>query len=243
MKSSLKYFFTTFGLLTYLLTSCSPEESGPNQLTSQEKEEGWELLFDGTSLKGWHLYNRGDVPSAWIAQNGELYCQPIFDTTAHGDLVSDQEFKNYELAFEWKISEGGNSGVFIDVLEREDIPTAWSSGPEYQLLDKTHPDYAMTPAKRPGTLFNFYPPLNEVEPKPAGEWNQSRIKQVNGKVEFYLNGVLTAQEDFNSSKWKDAIAASNFKTFPEFSKHTQGRIALQDWSKGIAFRSVKIKTL
>jgi hypothetical protein len=243
MKNRLKYLFTLLGITTYLLTSCSNKESVPNQLTSQEKEDGWQLLFDGTSLEGWHLYNRGEVPSAWTVQDGELYCQPIFDTTAHGDLVSDQAFKNYELAFEWKISEGGNSGVFINVLEREDIPTTWSSGPEYQLLDKAHPDYEMSPAKRPGTLFNFYPPINPVEPKPAGEWNQSRIKQIDGKVEFYLNGVLTAQEDFNSDHWKESVANSGFKTFPEFGKHVQGHIALQDWSKGISFRNVKIKTL
>lgn len=110
MKNRLKYLFAMLSILTYLLTSCSTEESGPNKLTAQEKEDGWQLLFDGTSLKGWHLYNRGEAPSAWIAQNGELYCQPIFDTTAHGDLVSDQVFKNYELAFEWKISEGATAG-------------------------------------------------------------------------------------------------------------------------------------
>lgn len=101
----------------------------------------------------------------------------------------------------------------------------------------------MSPAKRPGTLFNFYPPLNSVEPKPAGAWNQSRIKQVDGKIEFYLDGVLTAQEDFNSDHWKESVAKSGFKTFPEFGKHNEGHIALQDWSKGISFRNLKIKTL
>lgn len=129
------------------------------------------------------------------------------------------------------------------MLERKDIPTAWTSGPEYQLLESSHPDYAVSPTKRPGALFGFHPPITPVDPKPAGEWNQSRIKQVNGKIEFYLNGVLTAQEDFNSSHWKELVANSGFKTFPSFGKQVQGRIALQDWSKGISFRSLKIKTL
>ena len=243
MKIRLKHLFTTLGVMTCLMSSCSSEEGAPNQLTSQEKKDGWQLLFDGSTLKGWHLYNRGDAPSAWIVQNGELYCQPIFDTTEHGDLVSDQEFENYEFAFEWKISEGGNSGVFINVLEREDIPRAWSSGPEYQLLEKSHPDYAISPTKRPGALYGLYPPANPVEGKPAGAWNQSLIKQVDGKIEFHLNGVLTAQEDFNSSHWKELVADSGFKTFPEFGKHVQGHIALQDWSKGISFRNLKIKPL
>lgn len=243
MKNRFTHLFTALGVMTCLLMSCSPEKDVPNQLTAQEKQEGWQLLFDGKSLNGWHLYNRGQTPSAWIVQNGELYCQPIFDGTEHGDLVSDKEFKNYELAFEWKISKEGNSGVFINVLEQDDIPTAWTSGPEYQLLEISHPDYAVSPTKRAGALYSFYPPKNPVDPKPAGEWNQSRIKQVDGKIEFYLNGVLTAEEDFNSSHWKELVANSGFKTFPSFGKQTQGRIALQDWSKGISFRNLKIKTL
>lgn len=255
MKNRLTPIFTTLGIMTCLLASCSSQEKEekqelkeeevqvPNQLTAQEKEDGWKLLFDGKTMQGWHLYNRGDAPSAWTVQDGELYCQPIFDETEHGDLVSDQEFKNYELAFEWKISEGGNSGVFINVLEREDIPRAWASGPEYQLLESSHPDYAANPAKRSGALFNIHAPLTSVESRPASAWNQSRIKQIDGKVEFYLNGVLTVQEDFNSDQWKALLPESSFKTFPHFGTQTQGRIALQDWSKGIAFRSLKIKTL
>lgn len=92
MKNRLTHLFTTLGVMTCLLSSCSPKGDVVNQLTPQEKKEGWQLLFDGKSLQGWHLYNRGETPSAWIVQNGELYCQPIFDKTEHGDLVSDRVF-------------------------------------------------------------------------------------------------------------------------------------------------------
>jgi hypothetical protein len=241
MNKQLTGLMAAIGASTCLLTSFQAEPV--NQLTPQEKKDGWTLLFDGKTTNGWHLYNKGQLKSAWTVKEGALYCNPADDKVEHGDLVSDKEFKNYDLKFEWKITQGGNSGVFFNVQEKKDIPVAWASGPEYQLLENSHPDYKVSNKKWAGTLYGFYPPKNAVEPKPAGQWNQSEIKQVNGKVKFYLNGVLTAQADLASQAWKDMVAASNFKTFPEFGKHTQGRLALQDWSKGISFRNLKLKEL
>jgi len=216
-----------------------------NTLSESEKAEGWTLLFDGTTTDGWHLYNRGEVPSAWVVRNGELACLPADSSLGieHGDLVSDKEYENYDLRFEWKISEAGNSGVFINVIEREDLPKAWVSGPEYQLLEDTNPDFAADEKKRAGCLYGFYPQKNDAPTQPLGEWNQSRITQENGKIEFYLNDILTAEEDFNTEAWKELVANSGFKTYPEFGKATKGRIGLQDWSKGISFRNIKIKEL
>jgi hypothetical protein len=225
-----------------MFSSCTEENGQNNHLTEAEIKEGWVLLFDGRSTEGWHLYNKGKITSAWKAENGELFCNAE-DSLLHGDLISDQEYGNFDLKFEWKIPRLGNSGVFINVLEREDVPYAWSSGPEYQLLEKTHPDYDKSPVKRPGCLYGFAPQTNAVEPKPTGEWNQSAIKQVNGKIEFYLNGVLTAQEDFTSQAWNDTVNKTGFKDFPEFGKHTRGHIGLQFWSRGISFRNIKIKEL
>ena len=213
----------------------------PNELTAEEKKEGWTLLFDGKTTDGWHLYNKGKIPSAWIVQKGELYCKPDNYAVEHGDLISDQQFENYDLKFEWKISAMGNSGVFINVHEQEDNPTAWSSGPEYQLLEKSHHDYEANAKKRAGCLYGFYTQKTVAPDKPAGQWNQSRITQKDGKIQFYLNGALTAEEDFTSDNWKKMVAESNFKGFPEFGKFTKGHIALQDWSKGISFRNIKIK--
>jgi hypothetical protein len=221
--------------------ACSPEKDRNNRLTDQEAKDGWGLLFDGTTTDGWHLYNRGKVPSAWIVVNGELYCKPD-GKLEHGDLISDKEYENFDLRFDWKIIKYGNSGVFINVLEDTAIRTAWASGPEYQLLEVSNPDYA-NPVKRSGCLFGLFSQLNAADLKPFGEWNQSRIAQSNGKVEFYLNGVLTLKEDFGSLAWADTVARSNFKRFPEFGKHTKGRIGLQDWSKGVSFRNVKIKEM
>ncbi len=239
-QSKLKYIFAFFALFA----SCAflPKEP-QNQLTPDEQKDGWVLLFDGKTTAGWHLYNKGKVPSAWVVKKGELLCNPKALKVERDDLLSDNDYENFHLKFDWKISTQGNSGVFINVLEREDIPKAWASGPEYQLLEKTHHDFENSPKKRSGCLYNFDVQLNEPIQYEAGQWNHAEIIQENGEAKFYLNGQLTAQKDFKSDFWKAQVAASGFSTFPEFGKHTKGKISLQDWSKGISFRNIKIKEL
>lgn len=227
-------------------TSCKEVEKLPNTLTDDEKAEGWELLFDGKTTNGWHLYNMGTTQSAWIVVDDELYCKPDTFEVAHEDLVTDKTYANFDLQFEWKISTAGNSGVFINVQESPDNPKTWSSGPEYQLLDNQgiHKEYLHDSTHWAGCLYGFQPNQNPVTLKPSGQWNQSHIRQENGKVTFWLNGVQTAEEDFKSAHWKESVAKSvAFQTFPAYGKATEGHIALQDWAKGVSFRNLKIKRL
>ncbi|MDZ4070932.1 MAG: DUF1080 domain-containing protein [Sediminibacterium sp.] len=214
-----------------------------NQLTSEEKKQGWILLFDGKTTKGWHGYNKESVPAVWLVKDGELQCDPTKRTELEvTDLVTDQSYENYELQFEWKISEGGNSGVFINVREKKELMAAWMTGPEYQLLEKAHVDFDK-PEKKPGSLYAFTKEPATVTNKKPGEWNQSTIKQVNGVIEFYLNGVRTAKQDLTSQDWKDAVAQTHFKAYPEFGVATKGHIALQDWQKPVSFRNIKLLPL
>ncbi len=212
-----------------------------NGLSNSEIKEGWHLLFDGKSLDQWHLYNKPTFKGAWRTQHGEIYCDPN-EEGKRTDLVTNKEYENYDLKFEWKLAKEGNSGVFINVLEQDTLPTAWTTGPEYQLLEDSHPDIDV-PFKRPGCLYGFQPQKNFVNTKKLGEWNQSRIIQQDGKVKFYLNEVLTAEMDFNSEEWKAAIKKSSFRDKPEFGVRTRGKIALQDWAHGVSFRNIKIKEL
>lgn len=226
----------------FVLISCSQQKE--NSLTDKEQSEGWKLLFDGKTLTNWHLYNDPDnTSSAWKVENGAIVYSADSANVEHEDLVTNEEFENYDFRFDWKISPEGNSGVFINVTERKEIPTAWASGPEYQLLDSLHPDYAINLKKRPGCLYNFLEQKNHVPAKLAGEWNHGRIKQENGKVEFYLNDILTAEQDFNSEQWKEMIKNSSFNYFPDFGKTTKGKIALQKWYKTVAFKNLKIRKL
>ena len=238
----LRYMIKTIAALFFaacMIPACTGGKHD-NALTDEEKKEGWVLLFDGRSMQGWHLYNNYKS-ATWSVKDGELICGPD-KRLEHGDLVTDKEYTNYDLRFDWKINKEGNSGVFIDVQERPDIPATYASGPEYQILEVSHADYA-DPVKRSGVIFNLTRQLNPVNQRPAGEWNESRILQQNGRVEFYLNGVLTTQQDFRSATWTDSVARTNFNKYPEFGKHVSGHIALQDWFKAVSFKNLRIREL
>jgi hypothetical protein len=242
----LKPKFYYIGLLSLMaLFSDAQNNFQHNVLSPLEEAEGWQLLFDGQSTSGWHLYNEGKIKSAWTVRNGELVCDPTIEKVERGDLVSDQVFSNYDFSFEWKISEAGNSGVFINVQEAPEFPTAWTTGPEYQLLDNANvpKEYLESGKFSAGCVYSLSPLLNEVQPKPFGQWNTSRILQQNGVITFWLNGVETGHEDMKTERWKQLIAGSKLGNFPSFGKAIQGKIAFQDWSKGVALRNIKIKEI
>ena len=245
MTPSIRFLLLFFCFTLGVYKVSAQEVSSQNSLTPAEIEAGWQLLFDGKTTSGWHLYNEGKIKSAWNVINGELICDPNTEKVERGDLVSDQIFTNYDFSFEWKISEAGNSGVFINVQEAAEFPTAWTTGPEYQLLDNANmsKEYLQDGKHFAGCVYSLSPLLNEVQPKPSGQWNQSRILQQNGVITFWLNGIETGHEDMKTERWKQLIAGSKLGNFPSFGKAIQGKIAFQDWSKGVALRNIKIKEI
>ena len=106
---------------TLFMSACLSRTEQHNIISDQEKKDGWALLFDGKTMNGWHLFNRGNIPSAWSVDSGNLVCNPHAKNVKHGDLVTDDEYENFDFTFEWKISHAGNSGVFINVQERPDL--------------------------------------------------------------------------------------------------------------------------
>lgn len=241
MTSHLYRRLVAFSMSMWLLSSCSESKVPDNQLSEKERSEGWALLFDGISTKGWHVYNHDSIPSTWTVQQGALVCGPDI-RFVHTDLVTDKEYKNFDLKLSWKINKGGNSGVFFNVAEKPENKATWSSGPECQILEASHPDYDV-PVKRTGTMFNLTTQKNPIRQNPSTEWNESEIRQKDGHVEFYVNGVLTTEVDLGSQAFADSVAKSNFKNSPDFGKHISGHIALQDWQKAISFKNIKIKEL
>lgn len=247
-------------LLLFITTSCKKEEKKKfeverskelaiqnqvhNQLLDIEKEEGWELLFDGETLDGWHLYNKPDSTqfSAWEVREGTLFCNATDESKVFGDLVTDKAYENYELVFEWQMGLRGNGGVFVNVQETPEYTATYQTGPEYQLLEPAHMD-TKTPLKRPGCLWGLSPQVNTVEANPTGQWNTARIVQKEGKLQFYLNGKQTAEEDLTSAVWRNKVNGSGFKDAPGFGKATQGKIALQNWYFESRFRNMKIREL
>ena len=225
------------------LPGCSGDKE-QNVLSDQEKKDGWTLLFDGKTMNGWHLFNRGSIPSAWSVDSGMLVCNPHAKDVKHGDLVTDRVFQDFDLQFDWKISKAGNSGLFINVLERPDLGTTFSTGEEYQLLDDRNvpPEYLSNLSHKAAAIFGVVPNTSNTVPK-SGEWNHSRILQQNGAVTFWLNDVLTVQVDLKSESWKSLVAASSLSKYREFGGAVIGHLALQDWTNGVAFRNIKLREL
>lgn len=134
----------------------------------------------------------------------------------------------------------GQWGRFYQCSGNSSIQATYETGPEYQLLEPEHMD-TKTPLKKPGCLWGLAPQTTEVEAKPVGQWNQTRIVQQDGKIAFYLNGKKTAEADLNSAEWSQLIASSNFKDRPHFGKSTKGKIALQNWYFESKFRNIKLR--
>jgi hypothetical protein len=208
---------------------------GPNTLTAQERAAGWQLLFDGRSTGGWRGYRVDTIPSGWRVEGGALVRE-----TGGGDIITKGEYRNFELTLEWKISEGGNSGIMYHVAE--DAEWTYESGPEMQVLDDArHPDghSRLTSA---GACYGLYPsPAGVV--KPAGEWNRVRIVVNGPRVEHWLNGVKVVEYELWSPDWQARVKASKFAQWKGFGLARSGHIALQDHGNVVAYRNIKIREL
>jgi hypothetical protein len=223
-----------FGLSLSVLALCgSPAMAQSNTLTAAEKAAGWTLLFDGRSTAGWRGFKAPAPDPGWTAKDGALSPDP----KTSKDIMTKAQFGNFELAFEWKISPKGNSGVMFHVTE-DGEQTYWS-GPEYQVLDNSRGE---PPREQAGALYALYPPVNAVT-KPVGEFNQGRIVVRGGKVEHWLNGVKVVEYDMASADFKARVAASKFKAWPQFAASPTGHIALQNHGDAVWYRNIKIRPL
>lgn len=226
----------------------SPSPLLDNQLTGFEKSQGWELLFDGKSTQGWKNFNKEGIGSGWKVRNGELYLdvQRQADGTTKvengGDIITVDEFENFEFSYDWKIGNCGNSGVMFYVKEGEEYDYTYQTGPEMQILDNVcHPDTKF-PTHRAGDLYDFIE-TKYVTVNPAGEWNTAKIISINGKVEFWLNGYKVVVFEMHNDAWQQMIANSKFKDMPAFGQAKKGHIALQDHGDPVFFKNLKIRNL
>jgi hypothetical protein len=227
--------------LLILSSAITISTQAQNTLTEKEKKEGWKLLFDGKTTSGWRNFNTAKAGPGWKVQNGELYLDKSVKE-GRGDLVTDAEYENYEFSIDWKIDACGNSGIIFNVVEDPKYEATYMTGPEMQVLDNScHPD-AKIIKHRAGDLYDLISCSKETV-KPAGEWNQAVIKSDHGKMEFWLNGTKVVEFTMHDSKWDEMVAASKFKTMPDFGKASKGRIALQDHGDVVRFRNIKIKEL
>lgn len=243
-------FFTSFMLILAVAFSCGPPrervaEAEPNTLTQQEKEEGFVLLFDGKTTTGWRSYNGDAFPEAgWVVEDGTLRCIGAGTGEAAvrgGDIVYDGLFGDFHLKIDWKVSEGGNSGIFY--LGRE-IPgrPIWHTAPEFQILDnERHPDAerGVDGNRKAASLYDILPPVPQ-NTRPAGEWNTAEIIVYQGTVFHRQNGEDVLEYHLGTPEWEEMVEESKFDV-ELFGKYAEGVIGLQDHRDDVWFRSIRIR--
>ena len=217
----------------------------PNTLTRKEKKEGWKLLFDGQTTKGWHTYLRDTVGSKWQVKDGALVFDPTQPDNGGGDIVTNEVYENYELQLQWKISKGGNSGIIFDVQEDPQFNATYLTGPEMQVLDNIDAEDNKKPNHLAGCLYDMSGDASVSKPNPVGEWNQVRLIQNKGHLTFWLNGIKTFDGQIGSPEWNAMVANSKFKNkaFWNFAKVAKGKIALQQHPGSSGWRNIKIRQL
>ncbi len=207
-----------------------------NVISEAEKSEGWELLFDGSSLDGWHTYLKENV-EGWKVEEGMLITEG-----GNGDIVTDEDFENFELYFEWKISEKGNSGLLFNIIEDEKYAATYVTAPEYQLIDDSNYPQELTEKQKSGANYDIHAP-SKLAAKTPGEFNVSRLVVNKGHVEHFLNGEKVVEYELWSDQWKEKMMASKFGKMEGYGTAKKGKIGIQDHGNFIALRNIKIRKL
>lgn len=215
-----------------------PLQEKDNQLTRQEKKEGWILLFDGKTLNGWKNY-KGRSADGWAVVDGELICQET-GVKSRADLITVDQYDNYELSIDWKISPKHNSGIIYRCTEENGA--SFESGPEYQLIDDVgYPD-KLHDKQYSGSNYDMDAPVSQ-ESKPAGTYNRTRLVVNKDHVEHWLNGVKVVEYQLWSPQWEQNKAISKWKDVKPYGMSKTGHIALQDHGGGVSFKNIKLRKL
>lgn len=215
----------------------APPMPEPNTLTEAEQAAGWRLLFDGKTTEGWRGFKKTEFPKeGWVVQDGALTC-----LGRGGDIITVDQFDNFELSIEWKVAKNGNSGIFYHVQE-DNYDYVWRTAPEYQILDNEGHKDGGDPRTSAGANYALHAPQRDLT-RPVGTFNQARIIVQADHVEHWLNGEKLLEYELGSEDWKQKVAASKFKDMPDYGKFRKGHIALQDHGDVVAYRNIKIRPL
>lgn len=220
-------------VLVFLATPLTAQEH--NRLTAAERAAGWQLLFDGNSLEGWRGYNSEFMPTGWSVENGMLT-----RTGPGGDIITEQQFGDFELYLEWLVGPGGNSGVLVRAVEGQE--EVYHGAPEMQILDDAGHLDGRSPLTSAGSNYGLHGAPRGIV-KSAGEWNSSRIVVVNNQVEHWLNGDKVVEYELGSADWLRRVANSKFAQWPEYGRASRGHIGIQDHGDRVSFRNLKVREI
>ncbi len=244
-------------MATAVLTfSCKSDRNNQEEsLTTENQDQGMQTnenenqevttLFNGENLEGWKAYNHDEI-TKWKIEDGALTFSPSEGQgSASENLITEDEFTNFELSLEWKISEGGNSGIMWGVQEREELNEPYLTGPEIQVLDnQKHPDAANGPIRQSGALYDMVEPSTDAT-NPVGEWNTTviRIDHEANKGSVTLNGTQVTEFPLHGEEWENLVKNSKFSDWDDFGTYKSGHIALQDHGDQVWYRDITIKEL
>jgi len=246
MKSLINILFVSLVLVSCKLqkSNNTPIEKEVRNIIEKDSDEEWITLFDGTSFDNWRGYLSDNIFPEWTIEDGAM----LFTPSEEGgkNIITKEKFTNFILSLEWKISEGGNSGIFWSVFEDKAFKEAYHTGPEIQVLDNEgHPDAKVNPKyHQAGALYDMVQPVHDVC-KPAGEWNACVIKvdHKSNTGSVTLNGTVIVEFNVHGEKWEAMIGNSKFKDWKGFGKHKTGHVGLQDHGDKVWYRNIKIKKL
>ncbi len=213
--------------------ACGQERASMNELTAEERASGWRLLFDGRTTEGWRGFRGESMPDGW-----QVVDSALTRVDRGGDIISVDQFENFELELEWKIEVGGNSGVFYRVSE--DVERIFETGPEMQVLDDAEHADGLSRLTAAGSNYGLHP-SPEGAVKPAGEWNHVRIVVDGTHVEHWLNGTKVVEYELWSPEWEKLVTDSKFVEWPGYGRAERGHIGLQDHGDWVAYRNIKIR--
>jgi hypothetical protein len=224
--------------------SAAPAPPGaPNAAAPAPAPGGWVTLLGrapGSLAANWRGYKKPEVPANWRFERGAATYVPSATAEGRGDLVSKEQYGDFELEYEWRVAPKANSGVMWRVSEDQEYP--WQTGPEQQVLDDAGHLDGRTPSHRAGALYDLVVPPAGVA-RPVGAWNRARVVARGSRVTLSLNGRPTADVDFASDSGRALLAASKFKAMPRFAGNARGHVVLQDHGDRVWFRNVRVRRL
>lgn len=222
--------------LVLLTAGCRKSETPPPDSASTTQDDGWETLFDGTSVAEWRGYKLDSMPPGWRIVDGTLSKDSVVE-----DIITRNQYGDFELELEWKLGAEGNSGLFY--RGTEEYERVYWSAPEYQLLDDATAPNGESRLTSAGAAYALYPSPEGVL-KPATEWNAARIIVRGNHVEHWMNGQKLLEYELGSEDWAAKVKGSKFVEWPNYGKAPQGHIAIQGDHEGtLSLRNIRIRTL
>jgi hypothetical protein len=208
-------------------------------ISAQPQGKGkWKVLFDGKSTDSWRGFKQEGFPAdGWTVEDGALKAVASGKRT---DIITKEKFSNFELELEWRVSPGGNSGIFYHVSEGPD--QVWYTGPEVQVLDDSKHNDGKNDKTSAGSLYALIAPVGKTL-SPVGSYNKTRLIVQGKHVEHWLNGKKIVEYELGSDALKALIAESKFRSMPQFAQEREGHIALQHHGDDVWFRRIRIRTL